>query len=809
MPQTKYIGQPHAGLTNAELVAGRGTFVDDIQLPGMLYCAVVRSPHAHARIRSIDSTDAESIAGVVAVITGAEISEVMNPITEAYDTAAMGAKQVKWYSLCPEKARFVGEAVAAVVADDKYTAYQACELINVDYEVLPAVTDPEEALKADAPLLVEEWGDNVLVTRDFVVGEPDQAFGEADGTVSGIVQSNRVTGTAIEPRGVVAEYDPYKDLLTVWSSTQNPHPLRTYLAETLRMSENRLRVIQPHVGGGFGLKQPTFQEEPLLAYLALKLRRPVKWIEERSENFQVGGHARDTRFYYEAAYKKDGTVTGVDLRVIADIGAPSALCGWGMSFVTWYCLPTVYRIKNVRMKLHSVVTNKCPWNAYRGYGKDAASFVMERVMDHVARVTETDRAEIRFKNFIQPDEFPYPQASGAVFDSGNYPQAMKTALQMIGYEDFRGLQEEARREGRHIGIGIAQELTPEGCSMPGSVMLCGYDGTSVRIGPTGQVLVHTGVTSPGSGNETGIAAIIADQLGIDIRRIKVIQGDTESCPYGLGNYSSRSVIMGGSAAHEAATELREKIQLIASKMLEAAPGDLDVAEERIFVEGSPERFVTFEEVVTQAYRHTHGAFMDDIEPALEATRHFKIGNVYHQPEKQGRLSSYPTWPSASAAAIVEVDPETGYVKILRYALVHDSGKIINPLLADANLQGGITQGIGGAMYEQLAYDEAGQPLTATFMDYTIPTAMETLNYEIAHQETPSPFTPLGTKGVGESGVGGTLGSLCSAVENAFPELDVRITHLPLTPNRVWEAIREAREREPTGGTPVSSERNGR
>jgi carbon-monoxide dehydrogenase large subunit len=809
MPQTKYVGQPHTGLTNAELVAGRGTFVDDVQLPGMLYCAVLRSPHAHAEIRSIDASEAEKLPGVVAVITGDEILRVMNPITEAYDTAAMGAKQVKWYSLCPEKARFVGDSVAAVVAEDKYTAYEACELIEVDYEVLPAVIDPEEAMKADAPLLVDEWGDNILVTRDFIVGEPDEAFAAADGTVSGTVQSNRITGTAIEPRGVVAQFDPYKDLLTVWSSTQNPHPLRTYLAETLRMSENRLRVIQPHVGGGFGLKQPTFQEEPLVAYLALKLRRPVKWIEERSENFQVGGHARDTRFYYEAAYTKDGKVTGIDVRVIADIGAPSALCGWGMSFVTWYCLPTVYRIKNVRMKLFSVVTNKCPWNSYRGYGKDAASFVMERVMDHVARVTGTDRAEIRFKNFIPPDEFPYAQASGAVFDSGNYPQAMRTALEMIGYQDFGRMQEEARREGRHIGLGIAQELTPEGCSMPGSVLIGGYDGTSVRIGPTGQVLVHTGVTSPGSGNETGIAAIIADELGIDMDRIKVIQGDTESCPYGLGNYSSRSIIFGGSAAYEAATELREKIVQIASKMLEAAPDDLDVEEEHIFVQGSRERFITFEQVVNQAYRHAHGEYMDDIEPALESTRHFKIGNVYHQPEKQGRLSSYPTWPSASAAAIVEVDPDTGYVKILRYVLVHDSGKIINPLLADANLHGAITQGIGGAMYEQLVYDDAGQLLTATFMDYTIPTAMETLNYEIAHQETLSPFTPLGTKGVGESGVGGALGSLCSAVENAFPELDLWITQLPLTPNRVWEAIRAARERAGNGDAPLSSEETGR
>jgi carbon-monoxide dehydrogenase large subunit len=322
-------------------------------------------------------------------------------------------------------------------------------------------------------------------------------------------------------------------------------------------------------------------------------------------------------------------------------------------------------------------------------------------------------------------------------------------------------------------------------------MLGGYDGTSVRVVPTGEVLVLTGVTSPGSGNETAIAQICADGLGIGVDRIRVVQGDTHMCPWGLGNYSSRSIIMGGSATHEASLEIREKLLKIAARMLEVAPEDLEAEDEQISVRGSPTRSVSFDDVVSQAYLHPHGKFMDGIEPALEATRHFKIGNVYHQPETQGRLSSYPTWPSASCAAVVEVDPDTGHTRLVRYVLVHDSGKIINPLLADANLQGGVAQGVGGAMYEQLVYDGAGQPLTTTFMDYTIPTAVEMPNVEIAHQETPSPFTPLGTKGVGESGVGGTLGSLCSAIENAFPELDLHLNELPLTPERVWRAIQQA------------------
>ena len=802
----KYIGQEITSLTNNELVAGKGTFVDDIRLPDTAYMAVVRSPFAHARIRSIDASSAEELPGVVCVVTGREIERETNPIPGAWDPSEVGAKSVDWYCLCPERVRFVGEAVAVVVAEDRYAAYEAAELIDVDYEELAVVSDPEAALEPGSPLVEPDWGENLIVSRDFETGDPDAAFAAAgERVVHGIVQSNRVTGAPLEPRGILASYDPYQDLLTVWDSTQDPHPLRVYLAETLRMPESRVRVVQPRVGGAFGLKQPTFQEEPLAGYLTRKLCRPIKWIEQRSENFQVGGHSRDTRFHYEAAYEPDGQITAMRIKVIADVGAPCALLGWGMSFVTWYCLPTVYEIPNVRMQLFSVVTNKCPWNAYRGYGKDAASFLMDRVIDQVAKTVERDSVEVRFRNFIQPDDFPHPQPSGAVLDSGNYPLVLEQLLEKIDYEGFRELQDDARRQGRRIGLGIGQELTPEGASVPGSVMIGGYDGTTIRVSPTGDVTVLTGVTSPGSGNETAIAQIAADTLGCDLDRIRVIQGDTDACPWGLGNYSSRSIIMGGSATYEGAVELREKMLDIAARMLEADPGDLELADGRASVKGTPGRSVSFQEIASQAYRHTHGRYMDDTEPALEITRHFRIGNVYHQPEKQGRFSTYPTWPYGAAACIVEVDPETGYVKILRYVLVHDAGKIINPLLADANLHGGITQGIGSAMFEQIVYDEAGQPLTSTFMDYTIPTAVEMPMFELGHEESLSPFTPLGAKGVGESGVGGALGALCSAIEDAFPELDLHISTLPLTPDRVWQAIQEAPARD---GTATSTQGGG-
>lgn len=786
-----YVGKSVTGLNNRQLAAGKGMFVADVQLPGMVHLAVVRSPFPHARIRSVDVTEAEALEGVLCVITGEEVRRETNPIPGSWEPSDMGAKEVDWYALAPERVRFVGEAVAAVVAETPYAAREAADLVAVDYEELTPVLNPVEALRGDSPLVEPEWGDNVLVSRDFSVGEPERAFADAAGVVEGVVRSNRITGTPIETRGVVAQYEPYKPQLTVWDSTQDPHPLRVFLAQTLRVSENHVRVIQPHVGGAFGLKQPTFQEEPLVAYASMRTRRPVRWIEERDVNFIVGGHARDTEMRYRAAYQADGTVTGIDIEVVADVGAPTALCGYGMSFVTWYCLPTVYRIPNTRMSLRSVVTNKCPWNSYRGYGKDAASFLMERVMDHVARTLGTDRAELRFANFVPPEEFPWPQPSGAVLDSGNYPALLRKLLEMVDYNGFAAYQQAERAKGRRVGLGLGMELTPEGASVPNSLIIGGFDGSTVRVAPTGDVTVLTGVTSPGSGNETAIAQIAAEALGCRLERVKVVQGDTDSCPWGLGNYSSRSIMIGGSAVKGAAESIAARMREVAAQMLEANPGDLVAADERISVEGNPASGVDFDEVIGQFYRHPHGRYMENSEPALEATHHFRIGNVYHQPERQGRFSTYPTWPYGAAACIVAVDPETGFIEIERYCYMHDAGRIINPLLAQANLHGGITQGIGSAMYEEIRYDEHGQPTTTTFMDYTIPTAVEAPRYEIDHIETLSPFTPLGAKGVGESGMGAALNALCSAVESALPELPLRFERLPLTPLNVWTEIQRA------------------
>jgi carbon-monoxide dehydrogenase large subunit len=789
---SKHIGVAYAGLNNEDLATGRGTFVGDIKLDNMAHVAILRSVHAHARIVSIDTSAADALPGVIYTMTGADAREIFSPIPEGWNTAEVGAKRIDWYPLVSGRVRYVGEAIAAVVAEDKYTAYQALRLIDVDYEVLEAVTDAADAMEPGSALVEPEWGDNLLTTRDWITGDTDLAFDEADHNASGVVSSARITGVPLEPRGIVASYDSGRKFLTFWESTQNPHPLRTFLAETLKISEGSIRVIQPHVGGGFGLKQPPFQEEPLLAHLSMKLGRPVRWIEERDENFQSTGHSRDVTFHYDVAFNKDGKITALRAKVIADVGAPTALLGWGQSFVTGYCLPGVYQIPNNRIQLFVVVTNKTPWNSYRGFGKDSASFLMDRVIDHVTRTTGLDRVAVRRRNFIPADEFPYSQPSGAMLDSGDYQKVMSKLEEMVDFEDFERLRSEAAANGRRLGLGVGQELTPEGCAMPGAVMISAYDGATVRIAPSGDVTVLTGVTSPGCGNETAMAQIAAETLGCDMERVRVIQGDTESCPYGLGNYSSRATMYGGSAVQMAAGELRDKLIRVAAKMLEADVQDVVAADGNLSVRGAPSRAVALNDVVNQIYRYPFGANAEGEEPGLETTRYFRMGNIYHQPEKQGRFSNYPAWPNGAAACVVEVDEETGHVRILRWVLVEDAGKIINPLLADANLHGSIAQGVGGAMYEQIVYDDDGQLQTATLMDYTIPTAVELPSFEIAHVETPSPFTPLGMKGVGESGVGTCLGALCSAIEDAFPELDLVINDLILSPSNVWRVIRDAK-----------------
>ncbi len=786
-----YIGSSVPGLLDAQLVAGRGQYTADVSLPEMGYMAVVRSPYAHARIVSIDAREAINHPQVRKVVTGEDIKKLTAPIPHAIDPRAFGGKGTDVYCLTLDRVRYVGEPVAALVADNKYAAAEALDLIQVEYQELPVVVDAEKALAASTPFLYPEWGTNEMLHVHFRGGNVDQAFAEADYVLEDTVRVHRHTGTPLEPRAYVAAYDRRDGSLTLWASTQNPHPLRTTLAQTLRLQEGNIRVIQPQVGGGFGLKAPTFQEEPLICLLAMLTGRPVKWIEERNEHLMACGHAREQVHHFAVAFRQDGKVIGLKDRIVADIGALSTLVGWGMAFVTSFVIPGPYKIPHCETDLSIVVTNKCPWNAYRGFGKENAAFLMDRVMDRVASHLGMDRAEVRTKNFVSPEEFPYTQVSGATLDSGNYAEALKTALSRAGYEHFAEEQQKLREQGRYLGIGVSFELTPEGGCIPDS-LFSGYDTATVRVSPSGQVTVLTGVTSPGSGNETAIAQIVADELGVKIEDIKVIQGDTTICPYGLGNYSSRSILIGGSAALTAAREVHYKVVRVAASMLETPPEELECEQGRIRVRGKPDREVAFNEVARYIYRRAYDSHVLDMEPGLESTRYFRMPNIHHLPDEYGRINAYPSYPYAACVAIVEVDPATGVVTPLRYVAVHDCGVMINPLLVEGQFHGGVAQGLGGVLYEQLSYDENGQLLTGTFMDYTLPTAVEIPSVELYHQVTPSPFTPLGTKGAGESGVAGPFGAIVSAVEDALSPFAIKIRETPLTPQRVWRLIQEAK-----------------
>jgi carbon-monoxide dehydrogenase large subunit len=765
---------------------GRGSYIDDISVPGQAYAAILRSPYAHARIKSIDASAAERHPQVLAVITGETVKQHSRPIPYMYGAKAWGAKEAAVYCLAVDRATYVGEPVAAVVATDRYVAKDALELIRVEYEPLPAVTDAEQALHPGSPVIYADWGDNVILHKRFVGGDVDGAFARAPRKLRGTLRNHRYTGTPMEPRGYLAHYDEAQQFLTFYAATQQPHPLRTELAEALAMSENQIRVIQPNIGGAFGLKTPCYQEDVLIALLSIQLKRPVKWIEERTENFLSGGHAREMVHNFGVAFGDDGRVSGLKVQTVADVGAPSPLIGWGMAFVGTYHMPGVYRIKNCEVELFIVATNKTPWNAYRAYGKEANNFVLERIMDLIAHETGLDPAEVRRRNFIQPDEFPYKLHSGATLDSGNYPAVLDKVLQLADYQELLRTQRRLRQQGRYLGIGLSYELTPEGACLPDSYILQ-YDQSTVRMAPTGKVTVLTGITSPGTGNETAMAQVVADELGVKIEDVTVLEGDTLICPYGLGNFSGRSLLGGAGSALLAARDIKAKLLKVASKLLQAAPGKLATRGGLVYVRDDPNRNLPIKEAAMAIYRRPYD-WPAEIEAGLESTRSWQMPNANHIPDEKGRITTYTMYPNGAHIAVVEVDPETGNVQLLRYYDVDDCGKVINPMIVEGQLHGGLAQGIGGALYEELVYDEAGQLRTSTFTDYLIPTAREIPPIVLGHETTPSPYTPLGSKGVGESGAVGAPAAIVNAVENALAPFHVQLMQTPVGPGVVWRVL---------------------
>ncbi|MFQ5762323.1 MAG: xanthine dehydrogenase family protein molybdopterin-binding subunit [Candidatus Bathyarchaeia archaeon] len=794
----RYIGAPvKRNQIDPLVVTGQATYVDDITLPGMLQMQILRSPHAHARIKSVDTSEAEKLPGVVRVITGKDLVEWGYPMKRYCDSPLL--KPAVAYPLAVDKVRFMGQGVAAVIAESRHAAKEALSLINVEYERLPAVVNAEKALEKNSPLLYEEWGDNIFLHFTHSEGDVEKAFKEADHVISDKVAINRYGSVAMETRGYIAQYDPATLKLTMWTSDQQLHPLRTVLAEILHIPETNIHIIQPSVGGGFGSKVPLYVESPLVCIASIKTGRCVKWIEERHENLMATGHAREQVDYFEAAVKEDGTVLAVKQKVIADVGPADAPCDGGVwqvyvnAFVT---MPGPYRIRIYQTDAYALVTNKMGWNAHRGFGKAEANFVYERMMDIIAKRLGKDPSEVRLKNFIRPEEFPYVTATGTVFDSGNYAQALKKALEVIDYEGVRRQQVELWKQGRYLGVGVTFQIEPCASSIPDTYWM-GYDGTTVKVDPTGKITVYTGITTHGSGNETTMAQVVADALGANIDDVAVVQGDTNSCPFGFGNYSSRSTIYGASSAVLAANDIKDKMLRMAGQMLDAAPESLEAYDSKIFVKGDESRSVTFGDVAKSMFIKPFAMMPPGVEPGLHVTRYwmFPGDSVRHTPDDKGGVRTYPCFPNAANAAIVEADVETGEVRILRCAVIHDCGSVINPMIVEGQVHGGIAHGIGGAMYESYVYNENGQMLTTTLMDYMLPTAKEVPNIEVHHQETPSPFTILGSKGCGEGGAIGVAACLASAVEDALKPFNVAVRETPLTPSNVWQLLKQAKEKQ--------------
>ena len=767
MPVSKLVGTKVKRREDPRLVQGLSHYVDDLRMADVMQVAILRSPHAHARINGINTDAAAALPGVVSVTTGADIGDSVGsvPCAAANPTLRTPPHPV----LAQGEVRYVGEPVAAVVAEDSYTARDALDLIEVDYEPLPAVSDLEKALQPGSPLVHSQWDSNQCFTFECGTGDMDKARAEADVIVKQKFIHQRLAPISVETRGVVARYFPGEDELTVWSSTQIPHLLRAMLALVLGFPEHRIRIIAPEVGGGFGCKLNVYREEALLAHLAMKLKGTVKWIEGRRENIQATIHGRGQVGTVEAAVKKDGTILGVTYDSLLDTGAYHQLLTPGMPPLTGLMISGSYKIPTLKFTSTGGFTNKVATDAYRGAGRPEATLVIERTMDLIARELDMDPVEIRRKNFAQPSDFPLAVATGLAYDSGNYQAALDKALEMVGYEDLRVEQKRLREEGRYMGIGFSTYV--EICAMGPSAALPagGWESGTVRLDFTGKTTVLTGVSPHGQGEETTFAQIVSDELGVPIEDVAVLHGDTAVVPNGIGTFGSRGISVGGTAVYMATQKVREKAEAIAANVLECSTDDLEFEDGKFTVKGVPDKGITIQEVALQA--HVATKLPAGMEPGLQATSVFEPSNF--------------TFPFGTHVCVVEVDTQSGEVEILRYIAVDDCGKVINPLIVDGQVQGGIAQGLGQALLEEVVYDEDGQLVTGSLMDYAVARAEDLPPLEFARTETPSPVNPMGVKGVGEAGTIGSTPSIVNAVVDALAPFGVTHIDMPLKPEKLW------------------------
>jgi aerobic carbon-monoxide dehydrogenase large subunit len=775
--QPKFFGARVKRIEDPRFLTGNARYVDDIVRHGMLHVAFARSSFAHATLDAVDVSAARALAGVHTIITGADLVGVARPIT--CNSMYPSWQATAYPALATDRVRFVGEAVAAVVAEDRYIAEDAIDLIAADYTPLEVLASVQAAIRAGAIRLHDGWEDNFFVKRHIKVGEPDRVFAEAHGVLDLDLITHRHSGIPMENRGCIAEYEPAEQLLTLWTSTQIPHLVRTGLADALDMPEHRIRVIAPDVGGGFGIKGHLFPEEIAVCALAKLTRRPVKWIEDRREHLLASIHAREHDHHLQVAYQADGTVVGLRARIYVDCGAYSVY-PWTSTMDTGMALgilPGPYRIRHYECEAYSVTTNKCPLGPYRGVSRPQACFSIERAMDAVAEALDLDPLDVRRRNVIRSDEFPYESITGLVYDSGSMTEALEKVLELSDYAALRRRQAEARIQGKLLGIGFAHyteqtaHTTTEFLKRHVPIIF-GYDSAAVRMDPSGKVTVQVSSHSHGQGHETTFAQIVADELGLALNDIRVTFGDTSATPYGHGTFASRSAVLAGGASYKAARKVRQLLCDFAAKELEADPADLEVTDGRIHVAGSPERGVAIADLARWAY-HRPERLPDGMEPLIEAVA------TYDAAPGSG------TFANAAHVALVEVDAETGSVRTIGYWVVEDCGRMINPLVVDGQVHGGVAQGLGGALLEEFVYDQDGQLLTTTFMDYLLPGTTDIPRIEVAHLETPSPFTIKGIKGMGEGGAIGPGPAIAAALEDALRPLGrVFVNELPLTLERV-------------------------
>ncbi len=756
------------------LLTGQGSYTDDLKRPGMLHAAVLRSPHAHAKIRSIDVSAARALAGVAAVFTHADLGAAGKEIPLLQPNPLLVARTQ--LLLAHDIVRYVGEPVAFVVGDDRYVTEDALELIEVAYEPLAVAADAEGALEDGAPLVYPEIANNLASRFTLGFGDATEVFGRADLVLRQRFKTHRGAGQAMECRVVLAEYDRRANRITMWSATQAPHLIGRLASQMLGMEEWQVRVIAPHdVGGGFGPKAIFYPEEGLVPFAARALGRPVKWTEDRHEHFLSTNQERDQYHDAEMALTREGKVLGFRDTVVFDTGA---YVPWGIvePWITATTIPGPYKLSAFQVDMQVVYTHKVPVTPVRGAGRPQAVFVMERMMDLAARELQLDPAEIRQRNFIQPEEMPYPMGlvyrDGAqvTYDSGDYPACLRKAQDLIGYDQFRREQSRARFEGRYIGVGIGAYVEGTG--------LGPYEGAIVQIESSGKVLVTTGATPQGQGHVTTMAQIAAHELGIDVDDITVITGDTGAIPFGIGTFASRIAVNAGNSIALAAREVREKALAIAANLLEANKDDLELAQGSVFVRGAPARSISLGALALTAAGARPGYTLPPgVQPGLQATHYFS--------------PSQAAYASGAHVITVEVDVRTGDVKILDYAVAHDCGRMINPMIVEGQVQGGVAHGIGNSFYEELIYDNNGQLLTASFMDYLLPTAKEVPTAKIAHMEVVCPLNPLGVKGVGEGGTIPSAAAFAGAVEDALAPFNVTVKEVPLSPEKVRKLLREA------------------